>query len=63
MIHLSDRRHCIELIHEAIAAGAALNKACRMLDVHPKPIDDGLKMASYRKIKGLTRSVQNPATS
>ena len=36
MIHLSDRRHCIELIHEAIAAGAALNKACSMLDVHPK---------------------------
>ena len=36
MINLSDRRHCIELIHEAIAAGAALSKACRLLEVHPK---------------------------
>ena len=36
MIHLSDRRHCIELIHEAMAVGAALSQACSMLEVHPK---------------------------
>ena len=43
MSHRSDRRHCTELIHEAIAAGAALNKACSMLDVHPKTYRRWLK--------------------
>mgnify|MGYP001339882665 CR=1 FL=1 len=36
MISLSDRQHCIELIHEAVAAGAALNKACSLLEGHHK---------------------------
>ena len=36
MINLLDRQHCIDLIHEATASGATLNKACRVLEVHPK---------------------------
>ena len=36
MISLSDRQRCIALIHEAVATGAALNRACSMLEVHQK---------------------------
>jgi len=36
MINLSDRHHCIELIDEAVASGAALKKACSILEVHQK---------------------------
>ena len=43
MIELLDRQHCIELINEATTSGAALNKACSVLEIHPKTYRRWLK--------------------
>lgn len=52
MISLSDRQHCISLIDEAVVAGAALYRACHLLEVHDKTyrrwVNNGVVQADGR---------------
>ena len=49
MISLRDRQNCIELIHEAVASGAALNRACSVLEVHQKTYRRWLKNGAVQE--------------
>ena len=47
-----DRQCCIDLVNDAIVSGASLNKACQVLEVHPKTyrrwIETGVVLADGR---------------
>ena len=49
MTSLRDRQNCIELIHEAVASGAALNRACSVLEVHQKTYRRWLKNGAVQE--------------
>ena len=48
MISLQDRQNCIELIQEAVTTGAALNKACNLLNVHQKTYRRWVKIGTVQ---------------
>lgn len=63
MISAPDRRQAVELIEEAVAAGAATQRACAELQISLRTYHAGRKTMASKRTDGPKRNVQSRATS